>query len=66
MNTAPGALGLLWLWATVADLRPGGEPEPAARPTAEALDAAGARETSTETQLSRDHDFGGVIAPPKS
>ena len=27
MSTGPGAAGLLWLWAAVADLGPGGEPE---------------------------------------
>jgi hypothetical protein len=29
MSARPGALGLLWLWATATDLGPGGEPEAA-------------------------------------
>jgi hypothetical protein len=28
MNTDPGAAGLLWLWAVVAELGPGDPPEP--------------------------------------
>jgi hypothetical protein len=33
MNPGPGAAGLLWLWATVAELGPGdpAEPRPAPR-----------------------------------
>jgi hypothetical protein len=27
MSTGPGAVGLRWLWATVADLGPGSEPD---------------------------------------
>ncbi len=32
MNTGPGATGLLWLWAVVAELGPGDSPEPPSRP----------------------------------
>ena len=28
MNASPGAAGLLWLWAVVTELGPGGLPEP--------------------------------------
>jgi hypothetical protein len=28
MTTGPGAAGLLWLWAVVAELGPGDRPEP--------------------------------------
>ena len=31
MSTGPGAAGLLWLWATVAELGPGDPPEPPPR-----------------------------------
>ena len=35
MSTGPGAVGLLWLWAAVADLGPGRGPEhPAQAPAA--------------------------------
>jgi hypothetical protein len=32
MNTSPGAAGLLWLWAMVTELGPGGPPEPRPAP----------------------------------
>jgi len=32
MNRGPGAAGLLWLWAVVAELGPGDPPEPPSRP----------------------------------
>jgi hypothetical protein len=32
MNPGPGAAGLLWLWATVAELVPGDPSEPPPRP----------------------------------
>ncbi len=31
MTVGPGAAGLLWLWATVAELGPGDSPEPPSR-----------------------------------
>jgi hypothetical protein len=31
MSTGPGAAGLLWLWATVAELGPGDPPDPPPR-----------------------------------
>jgi hypothetical protein len=44
MTTDPGAVGLLWLWATVAALGTVGEPEHRAQATAETPGAAGACE----------------------
>ena len=35
MSTSPGAAGLLWLWATVADHGRGGDPERPSRAAAE-------------------------------
>ena len=35
MNTGPGAAGLLWLWATVADHGRGDDPERPSRAAAE-------------------------------
>jgi hypothetical protein len=32
MSVGPGAMGLLWLWAIVAELGPGEHPEPQSRP----------------------------------
>lgn len=32
MNPVPGAAGLLWLWATVAELGSGAPPEPPPHP----------------------------------
>lgn len=57
MNTDPGATGLLWLWATVASLGPGGSQTLRSAGTGPASAGAGAR---------GDHEFPGAACRGRS